>query len=55
MRGYKCREEGVEVVGRGGEVEPGRRESLGDVSVERGHGGDGGWDGDECGAENADG
>lgn len=48
-------DEGVEVVGRGGEVEPDWVEEGLDVRVELGHSGDGGGVGDECGAEDADG
>lgn len=47
-------EEWVEVVGGGGEVEPGWGEGLRDVGVEIGHGGDGGGFGDEGGSEDAD-
>ena len=48
-------EERVEVVGGGGEVEPGWGEGLVDGGVEGGHAGDGGWVVDEGAAEDADG
>lgn len=48
-------EERVEIVGRGGEVEPGWVEGGGDLGVEFWHSGDGGGVGDEGAAEDADG
>ena len=48
-------EEGVEVVGGGGEVKPGGAEGLLDRGVEVGHARDGGRFVDESAAEDADG
>lgn len=55
MRVQEGAQEGVEVVGGGGEVEPGWGEEGVDVGVEGGHAGYGGGGGDEGGAEDADG
>ena len=46
--------EGVEVVGGGGEIEPGRVEGGGDLGVEFWHTSDGSGVGDEGAAKNAD-
>ncbi len=51
----ECAEEGVQVVGRGGEVEPGWVEGGGDLGVEFWHSGYGGRVRDEGAAEDADG
>ena len=45
----------MEVVGRGGDVEPCWIEELVDVRVQRRHGGDWGWGVDEGGVEDSHG